>query len=614
MDDMPRAAPAARRGIDSLPHPQSGAPPGPKPVLVGDMPFGSFLIEAEALRNAAAFRMAGADLVKLEGGRQAAPLVAALTRAGIAVMGHIGLEPQKALLQGGLRLQGTTAKSALEIVRDAKELAAAGAVLLVVECVPEEVGRAVQAAVPQTPVIGIGAGGEVAGQVLVCDDLLGIHGSPPSFVKLFADLGTASANAYAAYRSEVRSGTFPGPKHSRKMQPEEFRALCESLPELGLAEAVKQQEIPPAPAASKQKHREDFRPRTGTSRPDVAGLLPLAPGAWPRVPSAARGGLLELANGRFVPLPKAPATAPGSTLRALSQLAGTGGDLQVLETRKEVHAWRASAKRVALVPTMGNLHEGHLELVDAAKRHADDVLVSIFVNPAQFAPHEDLDRYPRTLRRDLDLLRARGATAVFAPMPAEVYPSGSPGGTVVVPRFVEGKSEDACRPHFFTGVATVCLKLFNLCQPNVVVFGQKDAMQCAVISGMLEDLFLDMHISLVVAPTSREADGLARSSRNSYLTPKMRQAAPAIYSALSCATGAAGATPGSVRAMVQEELERAGMEVSYVSVADPREMGEKKDGDALPNSVVSVACLLRDGGKECRLIDNVVVPAAGPGA
>lgn len=255
------------------------------------------------------------------------------------------------------------------------------------------------------------------------------------------------------------------------------------------------------------------------------------------------------------------------------------------------------------------MHEGHLELVDEAKRRAPDVLVTIFVNPAQFAAHEDLGAYPRTFARDLELLQERGVAAVFAPTPDEMYPMGSPGGTVVVPRFVEGKSEDASRPHFFTGVATVCLKLFNTCQPDVVVFGQKDAMQCAVISRMLQDLNLDMRISMVVAPTSREADGLARSSRNSYLTPGMRARAPAIYAALGAATGAPGATAGWVRKIVQEELEAKDMTVSYVSVADAAEMRERSDPELVAGSVVSIACLLTEGDAQCRLIDNVVVPA-----
>jgi len=268
------------------------------------------------------------------------------------------------------------------------------------------------------------------------------------------------------------------------------------------------------------------------------------------------------------------------------------------------------ATSVALVPTMGNLHEGHLELVDEAKQRAEEVLVSIFVNPAQFAAHEDLDKYPRTMQRDLQLLQERGVRAVFAPDPAEMYPTGSPGGTLVVPSFVKGKSEDACRPHFFTGVATVCLKLFNLCQPDVVVFGQKDAMQCAVIARMLQDLLLDSRIAMIVAPTSRESDGLALSSRNSYLTPGMRRRAPAIFEALTAAIADTGkGTAGGVRREVTARLEAEGMEVSYVSVADPCEMEEKEDDVTIANSVVSIACLLREGDRQCRLIDNVVVPA-----
>merc|ERR1740129_2127381 len=175
---MLRATTAVRRGIDASPPAAFDAPAGTKPVLVGDMPFGSYLLEADALNNAAAFRMAGADLIKLEGGREMAPFVRSLTVAGIPVMGHIGLQPQSASLQGGLRLQGTTAESARRLVSDAEELAAAGATTLVLECVPIEVGAAVQAAVPGVPVIGIGAGGAVGGQVLVCDDLLQLHGKP----------------------------------------------------------------------------------------------------------------------------------------------------------------------------------------------------------------------------------------------------------------------------------------------------------------------------------------------------------------------------------------------------------------------------------------------------
>lgn len=353
--------------------------------------------------------------------------------------------------------------------------------------------------------------------------------------------------------------------------------------------------------------------------PSLPTAFPAALNGIPTTTSASlpadRGGLPADRAWRGLNGFRAPLGSPAlSQMRSLSKVSGDGGPasgaaVQVLRTCEQMHAWRQSVKKVAFVPTMGNLHEGHLELVDEARARGDEVLVSIFVNPAQFAAHEDLDTYPRTFQRDLELLQARGVAAIFAPTPAEMYPRGSPGGVVVVPTFVQGKSEDACRPHFFTGVATVCLKLFNICQPDVVVFGQKDAMQCVVIRRMLEDLGLDSRIEMVVAPTSREEDGLARSSRNSYLTPDMRRRAPAIYAALDSATRAPAATAGSVRRTVTGELEAAGMIVSYVSVADTTDMQEKQDGAPLEGSVVSVACLLREGDLECRLIDNVLVPA-----
>ncbi|CAE8623210.1 unnamed protein product [Polarella glacialis] len=608
MEDMLRATSSVRRGVEARP---GASVASPKPVVVGDMPFGSYLLLPDALRNAAAFRLAGAEMVKMEGGRHLAPFIEALTRAGIAVMGHIGLEPQKALLQGGLRLQGTTARSAAEIIRDAEELVKAGAVAIVIECVPVEVASAVQAAIPGVPVIGIGAGGEVAGQVLVCDDLLGVHGRPPSFVKMFADVGRVSANAYARYVAEVRTGEFPGEAHGRPMKPEELEKLKELLPLVVKSRASQVAKAKPDAAASPQgpqassslAHRQQ-----GFVTNPIVGL-----GS-----TGGLGSLEVLPGGRFQALnflgPRASPTFAAA--RHISQAASPGSPrLAVLPTRADLSAWRREAsargRRVALVPTMGNLHEGHLELVDQAKELADEVLVSIFVNPAQFAAHEDLDRYPRTLEEDLKKLRERGASAVFAPTPGDMYPHGSPGGTVVVPHFVQGRSEASCRPEHFTGVATVCLKLFNLCDPHVAIFGQKDAMQCVVIARMLEDLMLDERMSLVIAGTSREADGLARSSRNRYPTEGMRQKAPAIYRALLDSVQAAGATPLSVRSTVHQMLEREGMEVSYISVADARGMAEKPDSAELQNSIVSIACILKDNGVVSRLLDCIVVPGTG---
>jgi len=599
MRDMVRATSAVRRGVDAPAPSSSVAPDSPKPVIVGDMPFGSYLVKSKALRNAASLRVAGADMVKLEGGRSIAPLVKALTKAGIAVVGHIGLEPQHAVLQGGLKLQGRTAQAALEIVRDAQALVAAGAKIIVVECVPMEVARAVEATVDGVPVIGIGAGHGVSGQVLVCDDLLGMHGAVPSFVKKYADLERIASEAYASYRADVQRGNFPAAEHSHRMHADEFQQMCVLLQQEG---------FDVQPSMVHGMNADEFAPNHSFRKQPEPPVGPLGAMEF-RKP---RHGMLELKGGHFLPFTRTHHGAHFSnSVRTMTQLTSANRvHTQVLHTREQVGEWRQTAGRVAFVPTMGNLHDGHLELVDEARKHADKVLVSIFVNPSQFAEHEDLDRYPRTMDRDLELLQARGVDAVFTPTVTDLYPfGGSPGGTVVVPRFVQGKSEDACRPHFFTGVATVCLKLFNICMPNVVVFGQKDAMQCAVIARMLDDFFLSSRISMVVAATSREDDGLARSSRNSYLTPTMRKAAPAIYVALMEATQAPDATPGSVRQVVQEQLEHLGMVISYVSVADPREMSEKSDNDALANSIVSIACLLEDNGKQCRLIDNIIVPA-----
>eukprot|EP00444_Apocalathium_aciculiferum_P014486 CAMPEP_0183470636 /NCGR_PEP_ID=MMETSP0370-20130417/156643_1 /TAXON_ID=268820 /ORGANISM="Peridinium aciculiferum, Strain PAER-2" /LENGTH=551 /DNA_ID=CAMNT_0025663173 /DNA_START=1 /DNA_END=1656 /DNA_ORIENTATION=- len=550
----------------------------------------------------------------MEGGRSMVPLVRSLTAAGIPIMAHIGLLPQSAALQGGLRMQGTTAKAAAELVRDAKELAEAGAVSIVVECVPLEVGAAVQAAVPDVPIIGIGAGGGVAGQVLVCDDLLGLHGSPPSFVKMYADLARTSSKAYREYTEEVRSGAFPAQAHYRNMKAEELGKFRDLMPDLwknAMASLVVEEMKQPC---------WECKPTS------VVAPSPSASGSFPTVPLAQRSNgsvpkqvtttshFLEFVAGRFSTMPKATLAQARTISHSPASGKAEAPPVQMLHTLADVRGWRKGMRKegrtVALVPTMGNLHEGHLELIDEAKKRADDVLVSIFVNPAQFGAHEDLDKYPRTMERDIQLLQERGARAVFAPKPDEMYPTGSPGGTVVVPRFVQGRSEDACRPHFFTGVATVCLKLFNLCQPDVVIFGQKDAMQCIVITRMLEDLLLDETIKMLVAPTSRETDGLARSSRNMYLTAGMRSRAPAIYVALSSTTAAPGATAGEVRRAVTAQLEVAGFEVNYVSVADVSEMAEKADEEPVANSVVSVACLVREGDVQCRLIDNIVVPAA----
>ncbi|HVQ35273.1 MAG TPA: pantoate--beta-alanine ligase [Candidatus Bathyarchaeia archaeon] len=204
-----------------------------------------------------------------------------------------------------------------------------------------------------------------------------------------------------------------------------------------------------------------------------------------------------------------------------------------MEIVRTVAAMRAAVagRRVAFVPTMGFLHQGHLSLVREAKRRAGVVVVSIFVNPTQFGPDEDLSSYPRDLDRDVAMLAAEGVDLVFAPEPAEIYPPGA--RTFVEVEGLSGRLEGASRPGHFRGVATVVTKLFEIVRPHVAVFGQKDAQQALVIRRMVRDLMIDVEI--VVAPTQRDEDGVALSSRNVYLSAEERKAAGAIPRALAAA-------------------------------------------------------------------------------
>jgi pantoate--beta-alanine ligase len=277
-----------------------------------------------------------------------------------------------------------------------------------------------------------------------------------------------------------------------------------------------------------------------------------------------------------------------------------------VDTLGELRAWRAgwgaAGERVAFVPTMGNLHEGHLELVRRGRTLAQRVVVSIFVNPLQFGPTEDLASYPRTLARDTDLLARVGADLLFAPAAAEMYPRPQAEQTRVE---VPGLSDILCgasRPGHFVGVATVVCKLFNMVQPAVALFGEKDFQQLAVIRRMVEDLC--MPVEILGVPTVREPDGLAMSSRNGYLTAVERQRAPALYRALRGVAEALekGATNlAAVERAAAGAIDAAGLRTDYVRIRRAADLAAAGEHDE--DLVILAAAFLG----RARLIDNLRV-------
>ena len=269
--------------------------------------------------------------------------------------------------------------------------------------------------------------------------------------------------------------------------------------------------------------------------------------------------------------------------------------------RALVREARASGKTVSFVPTMGALHEGHLSLVRLARRECPYVVVSIFVNPLQFGPGEDLARYPHREAEDLAALEREGVDVVYLPEAGDLYPAGF-STAVEVGGVTEG-GEGAVRPGHFRGVATVVAKLFLQVAPDVAVFGQKDLQQLAVVRRMIRDL--DFPIRLVVGETVREPDGLAMSSRNAYLSPEERQLAAAFPRALAEAQDDVRRGERDAEALtraVRHRLTGAGLAVDYVDVIDPDTMSAV--GDAAPGS--SLAAAVRVG--KTRLIDNVRLP------
>ncbi len=273
--------------------------------------------------------------------------------------------------------------------------------------------------------------------------------------------------------------------------------------------------------------------------------------------------------------------------------------------RQHIRRLRQEGKRIALVPTMGNLHDGHMKLVDEAKARADVVVVSIFVNPMQFDRVDDLARYPRTLQEDCEKLNKRHVDLVFAPAPNEVWPKGTEETTYVDVPGISTMLEGASRPGHFRGVSTVVSKLFNLVQPDIACFGEKDFQQLALIRKMVEDLSYD--IEIVGVPIVRAKDGLALSSRNGYLTADQRKLAPGLYKVMSD--------------MVEQLQQKALSSEEIIAIAE-QALNDKgfraddiqiRDADTLlalsttsKRAVILVAAWLG----QARLIDNTVVELA----
>ena len=273
--------------------------------------------------------------------------------------------------------------------------------------------------------------------------------------------------------------------------------------------------------------------------------------------------------------------------------------------RQHIRRLRQEGKRIALVPTMGNLHDGHMKLVDTAKASADVVVASIFVNPMQFDRAEDLARYPRTLQDDCEKLNKRKVDLVFAPAAAEIYPQGTESQTYVDVPGLSTMLEVASRPGHFRGVSTIVSKLFNLIQPDVACFGEKDFQQLALIRKMVADMGYD--IEIIGVPIMRAKDGLALSSRNGYLSAEQRKIAPGLYKVMNRAAEKLAAGERNLDELIAiagQELNEQGFRADDIQIRDADTLLDLTESSQ--RAVILMAAWLG----EARLIDNQIVALA----
>ena len=312
-----------------------------------------------------------------------------------------------------------------------------------------------------------------------------------------------------------------------------------------------------------------------------------------------------MSAGACAPVSPSPLTAP-------SFIDSSEGELTMLVVnnpaalREQIGQWHREGRAIAFVPTMGNLHQGHLTLVEEARRHGDKVVVSIFVNPLQFDKAEDLANYPRTLEQDCAALEAAGVDLVFTPTPEIMYPQGLASQTFVEVPGISSLLEGALRPGHFRGVSTVVTKLFNLVQPNVACFGEKDYQQLALSRKMVADMA--MPIEIVGVPTVRAEDGLALSSRNGYLTAAERAIAPELARTMNWIAGqieAGNSHLPSLVAQASQRLDNAGFRTDAIDIVDADTL-ESASAESQRLVILMAAYL----GK-ARLIDNRVVALRG---